>query len=88
MAAIDVVRARIDAELKKEATAVLSEMGLSMSDAIRLMLVRIAADGVLPFEIRAPNDKTRAALQAARQGEVARFDNVAALMTDLNDSED
>lgn len=88
MAATDVVRARIDADLKKEASAVLSEMGLSVSDAIRLMLVRIAADRALPFEIRVPNDKTQAALRAARQGEVTQVDDVAALMADLNDCED
>ena len=88
MAATDVVRARIDADLKREAATVLSEMGLSVSDAIRLMLVRIVADRSLPFEIRVPNEKTQAALRAAQQGETARFNDVAALMADLNDSED
>lgn len=88
MAATDVVRARIDSDLKKEATAVLSGMGPSVSDAIRLMLVRVAAERALPFEVRVPNGKTQAALRAARQGEVARFDDVATLMADLNDSED
>lgn len=67
---------------------VLSEMGLSVSDAIRLMLVRIAADRALPFDIRVPNDKTQAALQAAQQGEAVRFDDITTLMADLNDSED
>lgn len=88
MAASDVVRARIDSDLKREATTVLSEMGLSVSDAIRLMLVRVAADRALPFDIRVPNDKTQAALRAAKQGKVARFDNIATLMAELNDSED
>lgn len=87
MAATDVVRARIDSDLKREATAVLSAMGLSVSDAIRLMLVRTVAEQTLPFEVRVPNDRTRAALQAAGQGDVARFDDVAGLMADLNDDE-
>ena len=88
MAATDVVRARIDSDLKKEAAAVLAGMGLSVSDAIRLMLVRVAAERALPFEVRVPNETTQAALRAAQRGEVARFDSVADLMADLNDDED
>jgi len=88
MSAADVVRARIDRNLKKEAAAVLSEMGLSVSDAIRLMLVRVAAEGALPFDVKVPNRETKTALRAAQNGEVRRFNSVAALMTDLNDDED
>lgn len=88
MAAAEVVRARIDAGLKKEATDVLSTMGLSVSDAIRMMLVRVVADRSLPFEVRSPNRETEAALEAAARGDVARFSTVADLMTDLNDDED
>ncbi|HYI48719.1 MAG TPA: type II toxin-antitoxin system RelB/DinJ family antitoxin [Allosphingosinicella sp.] len=87
MSAAEVVRARIDPDLKREATAVLSEMGLSVSDAIRMMLVRVAAEHALPFEVRSPNKETKAAMRAARKGDVARFDSVAALMADLNDDE-
>jgi DNA-damage-inducible protein J len=47
----DVVRARIDANIKEEATNVLAGMGLSLSDAIRVLLTRIAADKALPFDI-------------------------------------
>jgi len=88
MAAAEVVRARIDAGLKKEATDVLGTMGLSVSDAIRMMLVRVVADRSLPFEVRSPNRETEAALEAAARGDVARFTNVADLMADLNDDED
>ncbi|SFT71720.1 type II toxin-antitoxin system RelB/DinJ family antitoxin [Paraburkholderia aspalathi] len=51
MASTDVVRARIDGHIKEEATNVLAEMGLSVSDAIRMLLTRIAADRALPFDI-------------------------------------
>ncbi|MGX6999209.1 type II toxin-antitoxin system RelB/DinJ family antitoxin [Caballeronia sp. KNU42] len=51
MANTDVVRARIDGYIKEEATNVLAEMGLSVSDAIRILLTRIAADKALPFDI-------------------------------------
>lgn len=85
MAAAEVVRARVDTGLKKEATAVLSSMGLSVSDAIRLMLVRVAADKALPFDLRVPNAETQAAMRDIQEGKVARFDSVSALMADLND---
>lgn len=88
MAAAEVVRARIDAGLKKEATDVLETMGLSVSDAIRMMLVRVVADRSLPFDVRSPNRETEAALEAASQSEVVRFSNVTDLMADLNDDED
>ena len=87
MAAVDVVRARIDTGLKKEATAVLSAMGLSVSDAIRLMLVRVVSDKALPFDVRIPNAETQAAMRDIQQGKVKRFDSVDALMADLNDDE-
>jgi DNA-damage-inducible protein J len=84
MPAAEVVRARIDPVLKKEATAVLAKMGLSVSDAIRMMLVRVAAEHALPFEVRSPNKETEKALRAARRGDAVRFDSVAKLMADLN----
>ncbi|WP_342239402.1 type II toxin-antitoxin system RelB/DinJ family antitoxin [Inquilinus sp. OTU3971] len=84
MPAAEVVRARIDADLKKEATAVLSGMGLSVSDAIRLLLVRVASEKALPFDIRVPNAETQTAMREARKGKVQRFDSVDALMADLN----
>jgi DNA-damage-inducible protein J len=87
MAAAEVVRARIDSALKKEASAVLSGMGLSVSDAIRMMLVRVVAERALPFAVRVPNRETQEALRAAQRGEVARFDSIATLMADLNSEE-
>lgn len=88
MAVAEIVRARIDASLKKEASAVLAGMGLSVSDAIRMLLMRVAAEKALPFEVRVPNSETQAAILAAQRGEVAHFDSVGGLMADLNDDED
>ncbi|WP_153101685.1 type II toxin-antitoxin system RelB/DinJ family antitoxin [Paraburkholderia hayleyella] len=51
MANSDVVRARIDGHIKEEAANVLAQMGLSVSDAIRILLTRIAADKALPFDV-------------------------------------
>lgn len=65
-----VVRARIDDKLKDDAEAVLEAQGLSVSDAIRLMMVRIAAEGKLPFDPYTPNSATIEAIKAARRGEL------------------
>ena len=54
MASDTVVRARIDGQVKEKAAEVLADMGLSVSDAIRLLLIRIAADRALPFEVNVP----------------------------------
>ncbi len=65
MATNSVVRARIDENVKKEAAAVLADMGLSVSDAFRLLLVRIAAEKQFPFDVRMPNALTAKTLAAS-----------------------
>ena len=78
------VRARIDSTTKARASAALEAMGLSVSDAIRLLLVRVADEHRLPFEIRAPNQATREAIIELEAGNGAAFSGVAALMSDLH----
>ncbi|HDG8011197.1 TPA: type II toxin-antitoxin system RelB/DinJ family antitoxin [Klebsiella pneumoniae] len=70
MAANQLVQTRIDGEVKAEAAAVLAAMGLTVSDAVRLMLTRVARDKALPFEPLIPNETTIAAMRAARAGDV------------------
>jgi DNA-damage-inducible protein J len=79
-----VVRARIDEHIKEEASAVLADMGLTVSDAFRIMLTRIAREKALPFEPLVPNATTIAAMKAARQGGLKSFTTVQDLMADLN----
>ena len=79
-----VVRARIDEKTKEDAAAVLSAIGLTVSDAFRLMMVRIAAERRLPFEPLAPNDETIEAMKAARRGELVDVGGVDELMADLD----
>ncbi|HJZ44747.1 MAG TPA: type II toxin-antitoxin system RelB/DinJ family antitoxin [Hyphomicrobiaceae bacterium] len=67
-----IVRARIDEQTKEEAAAVLAAMGLTVSDAFRLMMVRIAKEKALPFEPLIPNAKTIAAIKEARRGGLPR----------------
>jgi DNA-damage-inducible protein J len=70
MPANAVVRARIDAHIKEEATVVLAAMGLTVSDAFRLLLTRVARDKALPFEPLVPNADTLDAMKAARRGDL------------------
>ena len=79
-----VVRARIDEKTREEAAAVLGALGLTVSDAFRLMMVRIATDKRLPFEPLAPNSETVEAMKAARRGELVAVGDVDGLMADLN----
>jgi DNA-damage-inducible protein J len=65
-----VVRARIDPRIKEEASVVLAAMGLTVSDAFRILLTRVAREKALPFEPLVPNEETIAAMLAARRGEV------------------
>lgn len=84
MTANSVVRARIDERIKNEAAAVLGAMGLTVSDAFRLMMVKIAKEKALPFEPLIPNQTTIQAMREARKGKLPKFDSIDALMTDLN----
>lgn len=84
MTANTVVRARIDERIKEEATVVLASMGLTVSDAFRMMLTRIATEKALPFEPLVPNTETIAAMKEARRGKLKSFDNMDALLKDLN----
>jgi DNA-damage-inducible protein J len=88
MATTDVVRARIDHATKERAAAALADMGLSISDAIRLMMVRIADERRLPFEVRAPETVTREAITELEGGKGERFASVADLMKTLQDEAD
>jgi len=79
-----VVRARIDEHIKEEASTVLAAMGLTVSDAFRILLTRIAREKALPFEPLVPNETTIAAMREARAGNLKGFDSVEALMSDLH----
>ncbi|MEN2980702.1 type II toxin-antitoxin system RelB/DinJ family antitoxin [Tistrella bauzanensis] len=84
MAANQLVQTRVNGEIKAEAAAVLAAMGLTVSDAVRMLLVRIAHDKALPFEPWAPNDTTIQAMKDARAGKGARFTSIDDLIADLH----
>ncbi|MCL2830606.1 MAG: type II toxin-antitoxin system RelB/DinJ family antitoxin [Betaproteobacteria bacterium] len=84
MSANTVVRARINEQIKEEASSVLAAMGLTVSDAFRILLTRVAHEKALPFEPLVPNETTIAAMREARAGKLDSFDSVEALMADLH----
>jgi DNA-damage-inducible protein J len=87
MPANAVVRARIDEKTKKKATVILKSMGLTPSDAFRLLMTKVVAEKNLPFELRVPNAETVEAIEEARRGHVKSFQTVAELMADLHDDD-
>lgn len=79
-----VVRARIDSRIKDEATAVLAAMGLTVSDAFRMLLMRVANEKALPFEPLVPNAETIEAMREARRGELVTAGSPDKLLPSLN----
>lgn len=85
MTANALVTSRVDETIKQEAAQVLAAMGLTVSDAIRLMLTKIAREHQFPFELRQPNAETIQAMEEARRGHLKRFNSVDDLMADLHE---
>ena len=79
------VRARIDTATKERAAEALEAMGLSISDAIRLLMLRIADERRLPFDVKVPNAATREAMAELESGKGKRFASVDDLMADLHE---
>jgi DNA-damage-inducible protein J len=84
MPANAVVRARLVEHIKEEASVVLAAMGLTVSDAFHILLIRIAREGALPFEALVPNAETIAAMREARRGTLRSAATVDALLVDLH----
>lgn len=82
-----VVRARIDEHIKQEAAIVLATIGLTVSDAFRLLLTRVAREKALPFEPLIPNKETIDAMKAARRGDLIAVDSIDNLLSSLNEND-
>jgi DNA-damage-inducible protein J len=83
MAATAMVHVRVDEKVKKRANAALAAMGLSVSDAVRMMLMRVSKEKALPFDVNVPNATTIKAMKEADAGKGKRFKTVEALFEDL-----
>ena len=84
MARSTMLHVRVDDEIKAQASEALAAMGLSVSDAVRIMLKRVISDQAFPLELKVPNAQTRAAMEEARamtKARAARFDSAEALMS-------
>jgi DNA-damage-inducible protein J len=84
MRATATVHVRVDQKVKEKAARTLAAMGMSVSDVVRILLVRVAAEKALPFELRVPNRETLAAMEAGERGEVSKATSLDAMMTELN----
>jgi DNA-damage-inducible protein J len=76
-------RALIDPQIKKEAEAILKELGLSVSKSFELYYRQIIAHRGLPFELQIPNEKTMKAIENSRQGKGKTFSSTEDLFDDL-----
>ena len=77
------VRVRIDAATRDRAAKALEAIGLSIPDAIRLLMQKVAQEQRLPFAVEVPNAETREAIGELEAGRAQRFDSVESLMADL-----
>jgi DNA-damage-inducible protein J len=84
MNATTMVHVRVDKKIKAKSAKALEDMGLSVSDAVRMLLVRVAGDGELPFEVKVPNRESIKAMRDAAHGKTFKAKNVAELMAVLN----
>jgi DNA-damage-inducible protein J len=86
MAHSKMLHVRVDDEIKTQASEALEAMGLSVSDAVRILLKRVVNDQAFPLELKVPNARTRAAMIEARamtKARAARFKSADALIDDL-----
>jgi DNA-damage-inducible protein J len=77
------VHIRIDQKIKRQAAKTLASMGMSVSDAVRMLLLRVAAEKALPFEVKVPNVTTVKATPAADRGKGKRLNSAKALFNDM-----
>ena len=81
--ATTMIHVRVDEKIKARATKALDAMGISVSDAVRMLLTRVAAEQAVPFEVKVPNKTTRRAMKEADQGKGKAFRTAEALFKDL-----
>jgi len=86
MAHSSMLHVRVDDDIKSQASEALASMGLSVSDAVRILLKRVVSDQAFPLELKVPNAQTRLAIEEARamtKAAAARFNSADALIDDL-----
>ncbi len=81
--ATTMVHVRVDEKIKAKAAKALDVMGISISDAVRMLLTRVATEQAVPFELKVPNKATRRAMKEADQSKGKAFHSAEALFKDL-----
>lgn len=84
MAATAIVQARMDPALKEEATLILEAIGLTPSEAVRLLFTRVVAERAFPMELLVPNETTLEALREAREGKLHSAASFDEMLAELN----
>ena len=84
MALTATVRARVDENLKIQAQAVLSEIGISTSQAINMFLKKIVSEKDIPFKTKVPSEKLQASIDQINNSEVVSYSSIEEMMQDLN----
>ncbi|HXB67795.1 MAG TPA: type II toxin-antitoxin system RelB/DinJ family antitoxin [Candidatus Acidoferrales bacterium] len=77
------VHVRVDEKTKRRAAKTLAGMGISVSDTVRMLLVRVVAEKAMPFDVKVPNATTVKAMRAADKGKGKRLKSADALFKDL-----
>lgn len=77
------VHIRIDEKVKVKAAKALAAMGMSVSDAVRMMLLRVASERALPFDLKVPKAATVKAMRSSEKGKGKRFKSSDELFEDL-----
>lgn len=80
------IHVRIDEDVKEQASEALAAMGLSVSDAVRVLLTRVAAEKALPFALKVPNVATLAAMQETESENLPHFGSIQELFDDLEET--
>jgi DNA-damage-inducible protein J len=84
--ATTMVHVRVKEDVKRKAERALRAMGMSVSDAVRILLVRVAAEKAFPFSLEVPNSVTRKAMRELDRGKGKRYNNTKEQFSDLNRS--
>ena len=77
------IRIRIDSTTKEKAAGALEKMGLSVSDAVRMLLVQIGESGRLPFAVEIPNAATCESIAELEAGKGTSYDNAEEMFRDI-----
>ena len=83
----EMIRARVEPDLKHEAEEVFAALGLSATEAITLFYKQVSLHHGLPFEVKIPNAETLEAMrQASNKDALNKYGSVKDLMADIDDA--